>query len=104
MIKITDKLKLDGEEIKRALMEQTDEYRQQFDQALVDPDMNEKQRLVALNFAANACAAIFTFLYTKAGIELRTEDGRLLSHTGYFMAKIQDVKRKAITIREGGEC
>jgi hypothetical protein len=94
MVKITDKLKLDEEEIKRALMEQTDEYRQQFDQALVDPDMNEKQRLIALNFAANACSAIFNFIYNKAGIELRTGSGGLLSHTGYFMAKIHDVERK----------
>lgn len=94
MIKVTDKLKLDAEEIKRALMEQTDEYRQHFDKMLTEKDITEAHRLASLKFTANACAAIFTFIYTKAGIELRTQDGGLLSHTGYFMAKIFDVEQR----------
>lgn len=94
MIKITDRYKLDAEEIKRALMEQTDEYRQLFDQTLTKKDITEEQRLKALEVCSTSCAAILTFIYTKAGIDLRTEDGMMLSHQGYFMAKIFDVKQR----------
>ena len=95
MIKITDKNKLDAEGIKRALMEQTDEYRYQFDKMLVKPNITEKERLVALKIISNSSGAIHTFLARKAGIDIRNEDGGMLmdSATGYFMAKIRDVER-----------
>jgi hypothetical protein len=94
MVKIIDRYKLDAEELKRELMAQPGEYRAAFDKMLAAQDITEEQRLISLNAISSSCAAICTFLYTKAGIELRTDQGALLDYTGYFQAKIWDIERK----------
>jgi len=95
VIKITDRYKLDAEEIKRELFSQTDEYRMQFDKVLDDPNLTNKERLKSLEMIWNCSSAIHTFIARKAGIDVRNEDGGMLmdSTTGYFMAKIFDVKQ-----------
>ena len=76
-------------------MEQTDEYRQQFDRWLVEPGITDEERLTGLRAISSYSAAIINFLTHKAGIEIRTAEGAMLSHQGYFMAKIHDVERRA---------
>jgi len=96
MVKIVDRLKLDAEELKRELVAQASDYRMEFDMALNDKELTDEERLKMLNFIANCSAAIYTFLATKAGIDVRNDDGGMAgtSATGYFRAKIMDVEQR----------
>ena len=100
MLKIKDHLKLDAEELKTALMHQVDEYRQQFDALLVDPKIADEHRLAGLKAISSYTAAILNFLTHKAGIEIRTAEGSMLCHEGYYMAKMMDVKWRISSTKE----
>lgn len=96
MLKIADRFKLNAEELKTELIAQASDYRMEFDMALNDKNITEDERLKRLNFIANCSAAIYTFLATKAGIDVRNDDGGMAgtSATGYFGAKIMDVEQR----------
>ena len=100
MLKIKDHLKLDAEELKTALMHQVDEYRQQFDILLVDPKIADEHRLAGLKAISSYTAVFLNFLTHKAGIEIRTAEGAMLSHEGYYMAKMMDVKWRISSTKE----